>query len=355
MRRSAFTIIELLVSIGILAFLVSLLAIAIAPSLENAKIESTRSTIEILSGVVQSKIDVLSSMSTKNERMHLQARYKNATGANMPDAVAHAIVASSRYCKVLPQRREDLFGINGVVDPTPGLIDDSYFLSVSWDRISNKWDDDSWIVRNGTDTNSPIQPSDGRSIAEQRAESSELLYMSLTTYDGVTDIVLKPGSIPGKHIGDTDGDGNLEFIDDWGNPLQFYNSTTRLIKPDGMNVDLGLPQYLIPRVISSVDLNTDDFDPAGLVGGYTTFHSDIPQSPLGNDVASSLPDAKGYGEEFHRTRSTLNRFMIVSWGPDEDTGIGIPAAYNSGALRAQQLAQPLSDPSASIDDITNWQ
>ena len=130
-------------------------------------------------------------------------------------------------------------------------------------------------------------------------ESAECLYNFLFKGELFgTDPITSDDFLPNE-IGDTDGDGLLEMIDSWNHPLRFYRWPTRLIKPDGMSVDVTNALRLIAKLPPSADLARDPDDPLGLV--------------------PTLDEAT-----FH-TANTFHTPLVVSAGPDGLLGLYEPS------------------------------
>ncbi len=62
-------------------------------------------------------------------------------------------------------------------------------------------------------------------------DSSELLYLILTEGRVAGSTPVDADSFNGSELADTDGDGLLELVDAWGNPLRYYRWPTRLLNP----------------------------------------------------------------------------------------------------------------------------
>ena len=73
----------------------------------------------------------------------------------------------------------------------------------------------------------PLYPS----LHKQVTESAACLYLILTTAGVFDTEPPAAGDLKGLEVEDTDGDGLLEVVDAWGNPLQFYRWPTRLFRP----------------------------------------------------------------------------------------------------------------------------
>jgi hypothetical protein len=187
----------------------------------------------------------------------------------------------------------------------------------------------------------------GRNTASE-ADSSELLYVALT--DGLAFGPPPPGidRITGRHVGDTDGDENPEFLDDWEQPLRFYNWPTRLVRPAGPGEDIDAAFFALTVAVLAPDAPT-------LPPGTSSFSFDLYSHPVNQDpddvvgalsaaVASNIiPDLD---ETVFHTIDTWHVPLIVSCGADETLGLNEPNAADE--LR---LAQPLAADSTDTDNL----
>jgi len=328
--RQAFTLVEIVFTIGLIALLTTMLVIAVGPALSSAKAAATRNTISMIGLACQDRFaDYGATMEQKKFKDRVtvfKARFDNANPmVSLPVDVATTIVASNDIKSLFPQRLEDLWGYDGVQDSPPGAIDDAPMLKAMWDTTANNWKVGSWRALNGDQMT-------GRQREDQKAaESAELLYLALqqvglSEYGNRFDI----SSIPSAHIGDTDQDGNLEFLDAWGQPLQFYNMPTRLYRPNGIaGTQLDSCVRLLVKNYGSVD--QDPFDRIGKAADSSLISSNFQlQSP--NSMAMA------FGETWYRTPKTTWQLLIVSGGPDEALGLELP---NSSTSNYSHLCQPL--------------
>ena len=79
--------------------------------------------------------------------------------------------------------------------------------------------------------------------------------------------VFNPDDFSDREVKDTDGDGLLEFVDAWGQPLQFYRWPLFYYGQDGNNPDvqrgwLGYPNATSPRDQNPLDPNQQLLAPA---------------------------------------------------------------------------------------------
>ncbi|MFO1092495.1 MAG: type II secretion system protein [Planctomycetaceae bacterium] len=211
----------MLVVLAIVVILFSLAFRVLSASMENARTEATRATIRHLDSALQDRLEDFERINFKPLATRFKAIYDGYNpGADLPMEVAVLMVKKDRFRGSFPQREEDMYGFDGTLGG--GITGDEAPLLMSmWNPSSSAWKPDSWAAKNSAVTGE---------LAEA-AESSELLYVALK--NGSIFGPPHPGldRIPSRHIGDTDNDGNLEFLDDWGHPLRFYNWSTRLFRP----------------------------------------------------------------------------------------------------------------------------
>lgn len=135
--------------------------------------------------------------------------------------------------------------------------------------------------------------------------------------------------ILGRDVADTDGDGLLEFIDAWGEPLQFYrwpiHFRSDLQKgPDPYNGSLE------PRQQNSLDtgnqlvapawfaqFSNGSAAPSGNALVFQQFFTSLIDPNYGNVPPGATWDRGGY----YPRRAFFSRFLIVSSGPDQLSGI----------------------------------
>ena len=173
------------------------------------------------------------------------------------------------------------------------------------------------------------------------ADSSEYLYWLLT--NGTTFGVPSEGDgrFLASELGDTDGDGLIELIDGWGEPLRFYRWPTRLIRPQGLNQTSLSPQDLTRTRFLMGDGNAQRFlqDP-----------DDDPLATFDKWIRNQQQAAsrKALEIEFH-TPSTWHSPLIVSLGSDKLLGLLEPGQ----TVVFGHLGFPTNQASAIYDNITN--
>lgn len=159
------------------------------------------------------------------------------------------------------------------------------------------------------------------------ADSAEMLYEIVTTNDdGET-------TFNASEIGDTDGDGKLEFIDAWGNPIRYYPYASRLFRPDGHGtpIDTTAARVVAGSIPPGIEDSDDQFgmltDPVILAG-------------LGFTPAS-------FEAQYH-TLGTYHPMLVLSAGND-----GVPGLYEPHDTTNFGHRGKLNSLDALHDDISN--
>lgn len=335
--RAAFSLIEVLMVIGIMSLLVTILVMAIGPILENAKINATKATIAKLDRLLQQRLNSFQSIDFKNQARAVQFTYNNNGNSSLPSTISYEIaeilVKKDRYRAAFPQCPFDLYGFDG----TSGTSDDAPLCPV-WSSYTNKI---------------------------SAADSSELLYLTLTQGQSLGGETYSIDDINVRHIADTDGDGLLEFVDDWGNPLRFYNAPTRLLRadtsatPPGLLVATGSGARLLMTSIPGMN-NTSSAaspifqDPLDILSRLTAtspayYQLQLNQFLINGNTAGPIDPAHFYDS------NTYFAFLIVSSGPDGSLGLGEPhISETTGRLGYYDPANS-STVDALTDNITNRQ
>lgn len=384
--REAFSLVEMLVVIAIIAIMASMAFVVLGRTGEAAREASTKSALKILNASIRERLeayhDLTASMiysdpdtpaKTKNrlfrseyERFLSLYRRVYPNPPQFFEQPAEVYVRKTMFKSLFPQRIEDLYGYNGVLDGST-LIDDSPILARMFDRSSGSAVPitGSWYQRN---------------IDDDRTESSELLYLVLTSGDIYGLPTSDLDGIDQGLIGDTDNDGNLEFLDAWGQPLQFYNWPTRLIKDNGATysgfITVNSTNYPTARLLIS---NLPNPDSNGGAVSAIQSRSRIDRDPddvlrwmglSGNPLRSAFNLSAGtpYAAVplapagFHDP-NTYSSPLIVSAGPDGVLGLYLPTATpnlfgasNSNAVNHLARVIPTEEACQGLtDNITNLQ
>jgi prepilin-type N-terminal cleavage/methylation domain-containing protein len=199
-RQAGFSLIEMLVVIGLIAFLTAAI-VAVIPRVGNAaKVASTRATIK--------KVDELLNDRINGFRRWIQKQDQLASGG-APSYVTNSPFSGS-------------FASNPVQTRALAV---KYAFRLYFPQVFSEFQ-------------TPISaPATHKPITE----SSECLYQFLTK-GPLFDTEPPSGSdLKAIEIADTDNDGLPEIVDGWGQPLRFYRWPTRLVRPATTATGLTLP------------------------------------------------------------------------------------------------------------------
>ena len=385
-----FTLVELMVTMVIISLLASILFVTIGRSVGQAKERATKATLKKVHEMLNQRREEFL-LATLDNKILPHKRTVQSLG----DVAADTIYARKIWAKgIFPQRFEDLVGADGV----PGALDG---------RRTNAIDDDGV---NGTDFNGArtdvgelgysASNSDDAGLAvilrekiatgvvdlsthTMGTESSELLYLALTESTSFGSTVVDAGEFRSAELADTDGDGLLEIIDGWGNPIRFYRWPTSLVRPwvsgtTPLETDTTEPDYRpfaanvaaypngdVWSLVSGIPLDSamaaqDPDDPLGKLmnarnlgverDGVTTskFHEGS-NTGYGGSASNNLPELT-----FH-SPSTFHTLLLVSCGYDGELGINEAPDFANWGHLAQPTAATLANPNEStmVDNITN--
>ena len=338
-RRSGFTLLEILIVVAIVALLASFLTVAIGRSITQAKEAATRTTLLKLDGLLQQRLEafrvLMDSPQKQNEmksrvtkkKSDLQNGSPSITGLN--EKMLQLMVYKDYYKAGFPQTLND----------NPNL---------------------------GNVTGTPFYGNTTSTAKEIAAESSEFLFWLVTQADTFGVPAVDDSEFSSAEVADTDGDGRMEFVDAWGQPLRFYRWPTRLIRYTGP-VSPGGSLALTPahrklagilmRGLPAAPTNAGDSDPL----------IEDPDDRLGIFLATLSRDQSSpvitpaQFEALYHTPSTYHIPLIVSAGPDRDTGLEEPWDNPLSQTDVGRLAMPtataLTDASSSAmnDNLTNRQ
>jgi prepilin-type N-terminal cleavage/methylation domain-containing protein len=313
--RAGFTLVELLVVIGIITLLAAILVVAIGRAGTIAKEQATAATIRKISNQVQERLEALDRL--KSQPQWAQDAQAFAALYDISFDQAKVLLLKFRMKRLFPQRFADM---------------DPHELSQQ-------------IVNN------PQYPYDGSKHIEE-TESSELLYYALTRGAALGIPTVDPAEYKSSEVADTDGDGLLEFVDAWGKPLRFYRWPTRLFANGTWDTSATPPLPVIDRTRgatvlfkdlppSDADLRKDQDDPTLLL----------------YDANPNAPIMREFTEAKYHTPRTYHHFLIVSSGPDGLKHADPSAAFGlyapTDTANFGYLAQPTGNFDALTDNITN--
>lgn len=210
--RRGFSLVELLVAITIILALTSLVGVAVSAARSNVKASGTRQLIEKLDLLLKQQLATYDSKAVNTA----------AAPAGMKNAYRAWSIRRNLISGDLPDRwsnveymyqTTDLFGspthANGLQFPKGRLTGSQRNYLAIWHSFDE---------------------ARRKAVAKDNA-SAECLFM-IVTQGGIADC-LDCGDLRSAQVGDQDGDGMLEFWDDWKNPILFILWAPGLKLPSG--------------------------------------------------------------------------------------------------------------------------
>jgi prepilin-type N-terminal cleavage/methylation domain-containing protein len=187
-----FSLIEILVVMGIIAFLTAAIVVIIPRVANASKVAATKATIKKVDELLNDRINGFNRWIQKQNTI---------AGSNVPNYVIAA-------------------GYGTQYTQNPQLYQ---FLSA---KIAFRASFPQNFQEAGTSLSPPI-PSAHNAVTE----SAACLYMILTQAALFDTEPPAAAELRGLEVADTDGDGLMEIVDSWGQPLRYYRWPTRLFRP----------------------------------------------------------------------------------------------------------------------------
>jgi len=378
--RRAFTLVELMIVIGIIACLMSLTFSVMYGLTTQAESEATAATIRKIDGVLQQRIDAFN-RAFKGARadaaaniVRLKLAQQNIHGVR--DEVIEILAKKRSFRFEFPQRMAERYiEEHATTSPkVPGMAD-SVFIAIAAPYARDQ------LIAEGTPNPTDAQVL-GRVTSnwakhDNATESAELLYFALTAAASYGVGAVDNDRFNEREVADTDEDGLPEFIDAWGQPLRFYRWPTRLIDmnpPTPFQPDLTDPADPTDlRAIGGLERET-----AGLlIRGLSPPPLTLPNGALPRDLLLTDPDdpvgrlyselerlngtngkpvfAKEFNETNYHTPDTWHTPLVISAGADEELGLLEPTDDSGGNFGnlAQLKSSVGSVRDSFTDNITN--
>ena len=378
--RMGFTMVELLIVIGIIIVLMGMMVAVVGSSMKSARAAATAALIQ--------KLDVLLDDRTKGfDRATKSADFQRIVTARKrvlesggifgvsPDVLA--VVARKDFFKSnFPQRYADFapaVTASGPLTGVPTLILTDPTLVPEDANVDG-------VLDAGEDTNgNGVLDGYVHFKHKPETESSALLYFTVTRMQVFGVPPVGESEFGTSEVRDTDGDGLLEFVDGWGRPLRFYRWPTRLLKPNGINGADNQPgiagvddnsafntppannvfagtifNNVVDDVLEFGKVSSDDITistthraivaylinglPSGpVLAGQWDSLSEDPDDPYGlisteikrlllqsNGVTNVMVGVSGFNEMNYPTIDTYHTPLIISAGADGDFGLYPP-------------------------------
>ncbi len=324
-----FTMLELLVVMGIIIFLAGLLVMGVSSALGSAKERATKATIRKIDGLLTQRMDAFTRA--------IKVQDDSANNSGLPQyATTSRTISGNNLSRAKVLGRKVAFR-----DGFPQSLAEAGKTPAAGD--------------------------------DPRTQSSEAMYIFLTEMEAFGSPPVDADQFTSSEVADTDGDGLMEFIDAWGNPIRFYRTPTRLIRP-APSSDPDDPQTLDNNGNYAFPVTSNYAQGIGPSLFFANMPSDLTKDaddqlgvivkPRWRYGSGSQMSAQEFERRYH-TPDTWSLPLILSAGPDGELGIfeasadtsdvNLPSINGSGADSIKwRLAQPdYNNLEAMLDNISN--
>jgi prepilin-type N-terminal cleavage/methylation domain-containing protein len=195
-RRAGFTLVELLITISIIAILASMMLVASLAAQEQGRVQKTRALITKLDGIIRARYE-----SYRTRRVPV----------NFPVLAANDLVGTRLRLKQRVDVLRDLMRME-----MPDRLSDIQDVPVTpFGGAIIQRPSASWAYFNRLNP-SPTPPGWNPTVENQGAECLYMIVTESLEQEGDSRGVFNAGD-----VADTDGDGLPEFVDGWKRPIEF--------------------------------------------------------------------------------------------------------------------------------------
>ncbi|HQZ67296.1 MAG TPA: type II secretion system protein, partial [Planctomycetaceae bacterium] len=394
-KFSGFTLLELLIVIGLIATLMTMSVVVMSGFLTTAEVEATSATIQKTFRLLEQRIDAFDRAFKGSRKQATIFGMRNLLASQqlfgVSDEAVEIMAKKALFRFEFPQRLGErlLFGDPGTV--VPGMPD-SMYRSIAAPTARQQ------LITEGNPT--PTQAEiDARATSnwanhDLATESAELLYFTLVYSTNYGSAAVDSDRFTNREVADTDNDGLPEFIDAWGQPLRYYRWPTRLVDPNppvpfqpilsdpSDPTDVVVPVDTDNDGIPDITIGQRQISPlerklaAILLKGLPPAPTVLPNGVLPRDLLLTDPDdpvgilyfelerlngvngmplfRTEFNEANYHTPDTFHAPLIVSLGKDGQLGLYEPHdTANFGNLAMYNLADPELMLEQIGDNITN--
>ncbi len=195
---TGFTLLELLVVMGIIVFLVSLSAVVMRNFITTSREAKTKTMLTKLNGMITKRVNDVNMAIQAQDRSGSKYLYD----PSLYNGVSPLVLAGNYAprAKVLGQK---------------ALFRNAFPQTLAEAKNAGITLPSNYIPAN----DNPV------------TQSSEALYLTLTQGASFGPPPVDLDAFKSDEIDDTDGDKLMEFVDGWGQPIRFYRWPTRLVRP----------------------------------------------------------------------------------------------------------------------------
>ncbi len=272
----AFTLIELMVVIAIIAILATLVLQVAGGLISNAREAATKATISKIQAILNTRQQAF-------ERLTMRKGYLTGSSEYQSEAVTAANLGNPNLQPILAMK-----------------------------DLQRKFFPQTWA-----ETTPYVPPFQPNIVANRDATNPEILYDSLTQSNMLGDTVVGTDTFSTAEVAYRTTANNTtlgRFIDAWGNPIRFYRWPTRLFRSNGMNG--GSLQAILPADVTNVQ---QFFTTLPVFTGNLI--NDLARDP--DDPLQACLSVPNFEQNYH-TPVTFHVFLVVSAGPDGLLGMAEP-------------------------------
>lgn len=375
--RAGFTLLEVLIVVGIIATLTAMSVVVMSGIAEQANEEATVATIRKLDGLIEARIESFDR--AFSQRGTFYNKYVAATNALLQQKniygvrpeVVDVLAKKVAFRHNFPQRFEDILKLSFAPNGITAVTDFDGDVPLTSGRIVDADNNGIPDIIDRTAVQTATQLGMTDVTGDDETIGAELLYWFLNSSGGLSREIASD-RFSASEVADTDNDGLLEFVDAWGNPLRFYRWPTLMIDYDAPDpftpILLSVTDPTDVRVVTRNEREFANILMKGLPPEPTTLPTGVtprdvlltdPDDPIGRLYAEMerLDGANGkpllaaeYNSVWYHTPETYHTPLIVSAGTDELLGLFEPSdTTNGGHLAAVNVAQQ----EAILDNLTN--
>ncbi|MDC0936217.1 prepilin-type N-terminal cleavage/methylation domain-containing protein [Pirellulales bacterium] len=341
------TLIELLITISILAILAALILGASAAATEAARRAKTKTVINKIHALVMERYETYRTRRVDVEHIRAEAINRGFSGAALGMVMADARLFGVRELMRLemPDRWSD---IATAEQANIQLLAASPALTRLYQRRY-----DALLDR--------VNRGDNTAEALSDNQHAECLYLTVMHATGDGEARTHFGE---QDIGDVDGDGAPEFLDGWGNPIHFIRWPAGFAQESSLMASRDLSADRFDEEVRRAAVDHDPFDVfrRDQLGVVMPDFDDYPPPPgfIGRIELLRMRNSDSSGDDFRGAFRLLP--LIYSAGPDGDpdlhaakdaTVVDPYIDYSTGGTTAQ-LGAPLDGNIGDDDDGRNW-
>ncbi|MFP6764740.1 MAG: prepilin-type N-terminal cleavage/methylation domain-containing protein [Planctomycetaceae bacterium] len=359
--RDGFTLLELLVVMLVVGILITAMTATINGMFENARETRTTATLQKIDGLIadrQKGMERAFAGTTFKQfvrKQHLTRTYQGYSFTVMVAVTGGGPVSVPVNLQRVPGLSEKASEILARKDWQRYYMPQSFGDYIIAARLMG-------LNEDKNDDGIPDRLAGSFTLASHnpKTESAEMLYFALTELEVFGTPPVGEDAFNTQEAQDTDGDGLLEIVDGWDQPVRFYRWPTRLIKPyglagidrkpgeagvddDGYVYSNGSPQT--DDILELSTPGTDDMDVsasqrvyAGLyfsglprkptVPGQYDLLNEEPEDPYGLILAevkrlgvNGINSTDILSEALYHTIDTYHKPLVVSSGSDGTLGL----------------------------------